>query len=54
MRLQINKYHTFVDINECILPTSCPGNNTRCVNEKGSFRCICMPGYSGEAGNCQG
>ncbi|XP_034051040.1 latent-transforming growth factor beta-binding protein 2 [Thalassophryne amazonica] len=31
------------DINECLLPGIC--KNADCLNTKGSYRCICKPGY---------
>ncbi|KAK5857298.1 hypothetical protein PBY51_010553 [Eleginops maclovinus] len=31
------------DINECLLPGLC--KNAECLNTKGSFRCICKPGF---------
>ena len=44
-----------VDIDECAI-----GNkggchkDARCVNEVGSFRCQCKPGYEGDGKTCQG
>ncbi|XP_034078265.1 latent-transforming growth factor beta-binding protein 2 [Gymnodraco acuticeps] len=31
------------DVNECLLPGLC--KNAECLNTKGSFRCICKPGF---------
>jgi Calcium-binding EGF domain len=38
--------NTCTDVNECLLPNTCPGTN--CTNTIGSFSCSkCLPGYQG-------
>jgi len=38
-------HNFFIDVNECIIfEDVC--KNGRCVNTDGSFRCVCLPGYT--------
>ncbi|XP_062454336.1 adhesion G protein-coupled receptor E3-like [Rhea pennata] len=40
-------FYTCYDVDECaIVPGPC-GPNATCINEPGSYSCICPPGYSG-------
>ena len=34
------------DINECVLENPCR-NGATCINNAGSYQCICLPGFSG-------
>ena len=44
-----------VNVNECLLVSSCPGNMDFCVDSVGSFRCDCLAGfYRDLQGNCVG
>ena len=41
-------------MNECsVLPDVC-GDNARCENTMGSFRCMCNDGFEMRDGTCQG
>ena len=40
------------DLDECI-SSPCYINAT-CVNTKGSFKCVCNPGYTGNGFECDG
>ena len=44
---------SFTDLDECAENDACAVNEV-CVNTVGSYTCSCAPGYSGEAGSCQG
>lgn len=45
----------FADINECETGEhNCDANHTYCNNTKGSFACLCEPGYTGDGLNCTG
>ena len=45
----------FADINECVTGKhNCDANHTYCNNTKGSFACLCEPGYTGDGLNCTG
>ena len=44
----------FPDINECEAGKHNCHANASCKNTKGSFVCICKPGYSGDGVNCTG
>ena len=37
----------FIDIDECSNGKAC-GENAYCVNNDGSFWCLCEPGYNGD------
>ncbi|XP_072799750.1 thrombomodulin [Vicugna pacos] len=42
--------HQCEDVDDCMqVPSPCPQN---CVNEQGSFRCNCYPGYEQQDGEC--
>lgn len=41
-----------VDVDECIDNPCSP--HARCINEPGSFRCVCLPGYRGDGFVCEG
>ena len=43
------------DINECVTEEhNCDANHAYCNNTKGSFACLCKPGYTGDGLNCTG
>eukprot|EP00117_Sycon_ciliatum_P002421 scpid7190/ scgid3720/ Fibrillin-1 len=42
---------TCVDVNECLDNPCSP--NARCINEPGSFRCVCLDGYTGDGFVCR-
>ena len=44
----------FADINECKAGKHNCAANANCQNTKGSFVCICLPGYSGNGVSCTG
>lgn len=46
---QFNFIVLFTDIDECFVYSPCK-NGATCINEVGTFRCICAPGWTGE--NC--
>lgn len=43
-----NPHDGCFDIDECLHPNAC-GNGAICINEEGSYRCDCPPGFSGDA-----
>ena len=43
-----------VDNNECELGTHNCHLDANCANNKGSFRCTCKIGYTGNGVNCSG
>ena len=45
----------FLDINECVTEEhNCDAIHAYCNNTKGSFACLCEPGYTGDGINCTG
>ena len=45
----------FADINECVTGEhNCDANHAYCNNTKGSFGCLCKPGYTGDGITCKG
>ena len=42
----------FVDLNECAMDNDCNSTTSVCVNEVGSYKCICKQGYSLQASDC--
>ncbi|KAL9953458.1 hypothetical protein ACROYT_G040880 [Oculina patagonica] len=41
------------DIDECAAGTHSCDSNAECINTKGSYNCICKPGYHGDGKNCE-
>ena len=46
--------YILTDRDECAEKNDTCAANENCVNTIGSYSCSCAPGYTGEAGNCQG
>ena len=42
------------DIDECELGLDNCSPNARCINTEGSFRCECLPGFTGDGVTCDG
>ncbi|KAL9953462.1 hypothetical protein ACROYT_G040884 [Oculina patagonica] len=42
-----------IDIDECASGTDSCDSNAECINIKGSYNCICKPGYHGNGRNCE-
>ena len=42
------------DINECLTGRAICGENTECVNNVGSYTCMCASGYDFIDGRCTG
>lgn len=42
------------DINECLHDINVCDANAKCLNEIGSYECICDAGYTGNGENCFG
>ena len=47
-------YLLTLDVNECKKNSHKCDKNAECNNTRGSYTCICKPGYSGDGYNCQG
>ena len=47
-------YYCLIDIDECSEARDDCSENAKCVNTKGSYRCVCKPGYTGDGRNCEG
>lgn len=45
---------TFTDIDECLEEGVCPGEHAVCLNEPGTFACVCAQGYVKEGDVCVG
>lgn len=44
-----------IDINECNLNDACTNvGNSTCVNNPGSYECVCGNGFVREGNNCKG
>ena len=58
VKYEINSPHPtklITDVDECnALGVNNCSSNADCVNEPGSFRCNCEPGYSGDGVKCTG
>ena len=44
----------FADVNECADGTSNCSADAMCNNTKGSYRCKCKPGFTGDGRTCKG
>ena len=44
----------FTDVNECVDGTSNCSADAMCNNTKGSYRCKCKPGSTGDGRTCKG
>ena len=44
----------FADVNECADGTSNCSADAMCNNTKGSYRCKCKPGFTGDGQTCKG
>ena len=47
-------FSTFSDVDECSSGTATCMENSGCVNQDGSYACICNPGYDYVDGKCTG
>lgn len=47
-------WHAYSDINECATGTHDCSVDAVCNNIKGSYNCVCKPGYYGDGITCQG
>lgn len=47
---------TLIDVDECLLRTDTCGDRSTasCINTIGSYKCMCLTGYTGDEGNCSG
>ena len=52
--LHAQPIYVSTDRDECTEKNDTCAANETCVNTIGSYSCNCAPGYTGEAGNCQG
>ena len=50
----MHSIYYFADINECETGKHHCDSNAFCNNTKGSYICICNPGYNGNGVNCTG
>jgi hypothetical protein len=46
--------YSYLDIDECALNTHTCHENATCVNNIGSYECVCNQGYTGDGRNCAG
>ena len=56
-KYQATANHSYfcLDVNECTSDThNCHNVNTECHNTKGSYKCICKVGYTGDGKSCTG
>jgi len=44
----------FLDVDECSLSKSSCDVNADCQNTRGSYRCLCKPGFTGDGKTCSG
>ena len=52
--LSDNLFFTLTDVDECTSGTATCSENSGCVNQDGSYACICDPGYDYFNGKCIG
>jgi len=43
-----------IDIDECETDNGGCSSAARCTNTVGSYKCACLPGYSGDGVTCEG
>ena len=43
-----------LDVNECSAPEAFCDINAKCKNTRGSYRCLCIPGFTGDGKTCSG
>ncbi|ESO88520.1 hypothetical protein LOTGIDRAFT_145864 [Lottia gigantea] len=48
------KYKSIVDINECMEGGARCHKDAGCLNNKGSYNCICSGEFYGDGKNCRG
>ena len=46
--------YLYLDINECTTKSHSCDVNAVCQNTKGSYKCVCRAGYSGDGKKCTG
>ena len=44
----------FLDIDECAIGDDDCDVNAECINDQGSFSCVCRDGYEGDGKVCEG